>query len=71
VVVTVAARGNGEDGALIDSEISTAERDGSSGSNADLRREAVSAKADPKTTVDHIEAMAETCKALGFTPKST
>ena len=58
-------------GALIDSKISMAERDGSGGNNADLRREALSAEADPKSTVDHIEAMAETGKALGFTPMNT
>jgi hypothetical protein len=70
VIVTVAAQGNSMNGALANSEISTAERDGSIGSNADLRRDAVGAKTAPKGALVDIEAMTETCRPLGFTPKS-
>ncbi len=75
VVATVAAHGNDEDRALINSEVSGAEKSGSVGSNADLRREALAAQsAEGKSStgvLSAIESMAVTCKALGLVPQKS
>ena len=65
VIVSVATPGDGMNGQVIDAEISASEKDGSTGNNPDLRREALSAQSsagkNTKSESDDIEAMAETC----------